>query len=238
MSQVATANTRVVTKGGRVLTSERTAANVIRDGATVAWYDSSDLTTITKDGSDYVSRWADKLGSGRDLIQATAAKQPKWFVTDGILFDGVDDSIKAAFTFIQPETIYLVFKPIVWTINKKVIDGNTLNALPFKMVNYANRYGFGLQDSELLITNGTLAIIRIKIINNIATEILNNTTTIVGAKTGNMTGISIGSSYNDAYADWSNIQVKEIILRNVVDSPADETTIYNYLAAKYGFTTI
>jgi hypothetical protein len=35
--------------------------NVADDGNTVAWFDSQDLTTITKDESDKVSLWKDKL---------------------------------------------------------------------------------------------------------------------------------------------------------------------------------
>jgi len=42
------------------------------------WLDASDLTTITKDGSNYVSAWADKSGNGRNVTQATGSAQPSW----------------------------------------------------------------------------------------------------------------------------------------------------------------
>ena len=51
---------------------------------------------ITKDGSDYVSVWADQSGNGNDAVQATGASQPLW--VDGQLngepvlrFDGSND---------------------------------------------------------------------------------------------------------------------------------------------------
>jgi hypothetical protein len=47
-----------------------------------------------------------------------------------------------------------------------------------------------------------------------------------------MGGFTLGSNqYQEA---WSNIQVKEIIIRKVSDSTADEAAIYNYLKDKYG----
>jgi len=33
---------------------------------------------ITKDGSNYVSRWADQSGNGNDAVQATGSAQPMW----------------------------------------------------------------------------------------------------------------------------------------------------------------
>ena len=44
-----------------------------------AWYDATDVTTITKDGSDRVSKWENKEGTtARDLVQTTSGNQPLW----------------------------------------------------------------------------------------------------------------------------------------------------------------
>jgi hypothetical protein len=40
------------------------------------WLDANDLSTITKDGSNAVSSWADKSGNGYDVIQGTTTQQP------------------------------------------------------------------------------------------------------------------------------------------------------------------
>ena len=67
-------------------------------GGLVKWYDASELTTITKDGSDFVSVWGDLSPWGANATQATAANQPK-YLADGIngrpaiVGDGVDDSM-------------------------------------------------------------------------------------------------------------------------------------------------
>ena len=45
------------------------------------WYDSSVLDDITKDGSNRVSQWNDKVGSD-NLVQSTSSNQPLW-VNDG-----------------------------------------------------------------------------------------------------------------------------------------------------------
>jgi hypothetical protein len=42
-----------------------------------AWYDADDITTITKNGSNRVERWANKEGTtSRDLVQTTASYKP------------------------------------------------------------------------------------------------------------------------------------------------------------------
>lgn len=44
----------------------------------VAWYDASELQSITKDGSNKVSAWKDKSGNGYHLSQGTGTAQPTW----------------------------------------------------------------------------------------------------------------------------------------------------------------
>ncbi len=42
------------------------------------WFDASDTSTMTKDGSGYISQWNDKSGNGYNAIQMTAANQPRY----------------------------------------------------------------------------------------------------------------------------------------------------------------
>ena len=49
----------------------------------------------------------------------------------------------------------------------------------------------------------------------------------------NMSGFNLASK-GDGIAHFSNIEVKEIILRNIADTPEDEDKIYDYLKGKYG----
>jgi len=72
------------------------------------WLDATDLSTITKDGSDYVSKWIDKSVNAYNFDQDTASSQPQYigsgFGTESkpyIDFDGVNDK------FGNPDTIFI-----------------------------------------------------------------------------------------------------------------------------------
>jgi hypothetical protein len=62
--------------------------------------------------------WTDQSGSNNHLLQATGSKQPiiQSSVGNGhkaFRFDGIDDTMQAAFTLVQPETIFLVVRSVV-----------------------------------------------------------------------------------------------------------------------------
>lgn len=42
------------------------------------WLDASDISTITKNGSNYVSQWNDKSGNNNHVSQSTASLQPSY----------------------------------------------------------------------------------------------------------------------------------------------------------------
>lgn len=57
------------------------------------WLDSTDSGTIVQ-SSNIVSQWSDKSGNNNHAIQTNSSKQPTLTSTDGILFDGTDDSFE------------------------------------------------------------------------------------------------------------------------------------------------
>jgi len=59
------------------------------------WLDASDLSTITKDGSNYVTQWNDKSGKGFNVAQGTGSAQPQW-VSSEVVFDGSSDVLLSA----------------------------------------------------------------------------------------------------------------------------------------------
>ncbi len=210
---------------------------VLKDGNTVAWYDSQLLSTITKDGSDFVSRWNDRLGSGHDLLQSTGTNQPKWFSVNGILFDGIDNFMKtAAFTFDQPEFIYIVFKQVTWTDVDFVFDG--FSASSGSLFQDTSTPGLKTYAGILSTLNNNLAVdtfgIARCLFNGASSKFIINETTPATGDFGasNMGGFTLG--YQAGATHWANIQVKEIILRKVADGATDEASIYSYLANKYG----
>jgi hypothetical protein len=215
--------------------------SVLLDGNTVGWYDSQLLSTITKDGSDFVSQWNDRLGSGHDLIQSTGTNQPLWFAGNGILFDGIDNYMMTApFTFNQPEMIYIVFKQITWSaLFDRVFDGDSAVSGVFYQVVATPTLGIFAGGS--VVPNGNLPLdtfgIARALFDGVSSKLTINQTTPSTGNVGasNMGGFTIGSEGGGA-ARFSHIQVKEIILRNVADIAADEDAIYNYLANKHGIS--
>lgn len=51
-----------------------------------AWYDYTKADTITKDGSDLMTEWADYSGNGNNLASATTRRPT--YTADGVLFNG------------------------------------------------------------------------------------------------------------------------------------------------------
>ncbi len=211
--------------------------SILKDGNTVAWYDSQLLSTITKDGSNLVSQWNDRLASGHDLIQATGADQPLWSA-NGILFDAVSEFMKTAgFTFNQPEFIYIVIKQVTWTHLNRFFDGNVTSSgmmrqftLTPNITAYAGAESAGNNDLAV----NTFGIIRC-LFNGVSGKLIVNENTPITGDFGalDMSGFTLGSN-GLGNGNWSNIQVKEVILRKVADGTTDEQNIYNYLKNKYG----
>jgi hypothetical protein len=87
----------------------------------ILWLDANDTTTITKDGSNKVSQWADKSPSALVYAQATGSNQPTWVAglqngKPGVRFDGVNDYLQGTSTALlagtSPASIWIVFKTV------------------------------------------------------------------------------------------------------------------------------
>lgn len=92
------------------------------------WLDASDLSTITKDGSNYVSEWRDKAGSAAKMVQATGSKQPLF---DGVkvVFDGNSDVLVSAsnidFSSTKAISVFMVLK----NLTTSYVAGGAFSAL-------------------------------------------------------------------------------------------------------------
>jgi len=239
---VYTAGTLKGATGGSVATfSESVTNNIIYapdidDGGTKFLYISSVISAtkgITKDGSNLVSKWADYLESGRDLLQATGANQPLWS-SNGVLSDGIDNFMATlAFTWDQPEFIYIVFRQVTWTNTDHIWDGISAQRMIFEqftatpnLIIYAP--SSGVQNAGLAVN--TWGIVRALYNSTSSKLIVNNNAPATGdVGLHNSGGITLGASYFPG--NYSNIEVKEIIGRS---STAGEAAIYAYLSAKYG----
>jgi hypothetical protein len=94
------------------------------------WLDASDVSTITKDGSNLVSTWADKSGNTRNFTGAGAAK-PTWTAgglngKDCITFDGAATYVAraSAISTIVTTSAYEIF--IVFEIAAASFSGSRM----------------------------------------------------------------------------------------------------------------
>lgn len=211
--------------------------DAILQNNTVGWYDYTALSTLTLIDAS-VSRWNDKLGSGHDLIQAAGNQQPGWS-SNGILFDGINDYMKTApFIYNQPAMVYIVFKQITWTSYDSIFDGNTGQDswLMQRQVSpnlrlYTNGGSYAAENSNLSLN--TFGIVRV-VFNAANSKIqVNNTTPTTGNAGSHEFGGFTLAAFGNADSYYGNIQVKEVILRNIVDTPGDEWKIYQYLKHKH-----
>jgi N-acetylneuraminic acid mutarotase len=211
--------------------SSVTEVTILRDGNTTAFYDSVFESSITKDASDLLSKWSDKLDSGNDLIQSTDLNKPKKS-NDVIKFNGTSNYMAAAFTYSQPEFIYAIIHQLAWTNNDKIFDGTGASArgLLFqgtttpKLQAYAGTASS--ENSNLPIKEW--GIVRL-LFNGASSKLKINDTIAITGNFGaqNMGGITLGSSY--LFNSWGNFAIMNLILRKVADSTSNETLIYNYL---------
>ena len=212
---------------------------IIEDGDSVAWFDFLDTSTLTKDGSELVAQASSKIGSNH-LLQADDAKKPT-YTTSGLLFTPSNSKFMKcnAFTWDQPETIYMVFQQIATGTSRWIFDGNTLNVLQFQQISSAGlnstvRFyaGRALATTNLLPLN-TWCIATIQANGANSFEKINYYDAITGdAGESNAAGFTLGGKGSDG-TSGAIIQVKEIILRKAADDLSERNIIFEYLAAKH-----
>jgi hypothetical protein len=210
----------------------------------IAWYDSSDLGTITKDLSDKVSQWNDKSGNGYHLTQTGATYQPTYSATNGIVFDGTNDYLSKnfGFNYNQPITIFIVAK-INDSRTQFLYDGYESVASETKRLSllYLSPNGMAFL-AGLVVQTAEPVPSTYKIFSNIfdttnSKLIVNNSTTYTGsAGTNFLPGITLGNAYV-GYSNMSqyalNGYIKEIIIYPSALTTDQITAVNNYLNSKY-----
>jgi hypothetical protein len=211
--------------------------NVAVTGNEVGWWLASDTATITKDGSNFVSAWNCKLGTGRNLLQAVGGAQPLWQTPDAVVGDGVDNFMKTSvFTWNQPEYILLVTKPITNTVGDAYFDGTSYNTGKFSInvlgtwLNLTASTGYNINAG---ISTGQTYIFRILIDGASSKVIINNTNTYTGtvAVVG-MGGLCLYA--NASPGGYHNCEIKEVIGFTAEPSLDYVTSLYNAVKRRHG----
>jgi hypothetical protein len=217
------------------VTNNITHPLILEDGNTVGWYIASDLSTITKDGSDLVSVWGDKLGNN-NLSQSTDARKPTW-TANGISFISTSHLIKA-FALIQPYIIYAVQKVTSWNSGYYLFNGGNQDIGVYQATSTPKIYidaGAGCDyNANLNFTLNQKAILRCMIKGANSFIQMDSSAAVTGnSGSGNPGGFSIGRRY-DYIGNGADRIVNEVIVRKSADSTPNQTIIYNYLKAKNG----
>jgi len=226
-----------VTKDNRRLErSVWTNAIVLLATNTWAWYDSQDLDTITKNESNIVSEWRDKNDSGNDLACGEEETMPVWS-TDGVTGDGINDFLTTGEKILeQPEFIYALVRQDTWTAGDAIMDGGVSNTLRLNQntetPNIRARVGDVFSDEDGNLAVGEWGIVRVLINGaNSRVQVDDNDPVTVSFGDEDMNGLTLFARAVGG-ASWSNVTIKEMFIRTIVDSEQDETALYNYLMGK------
>jgi len=186
--------------------------------------------TVTGAG---VSQWDDVSGNGNHLKQGADTNMPSEEVDGSILFDGVDNFLKAdAFTLVQPETVYILLKQMSWASLDYIYDGNSAASMTLiqhtstpKIAAYAGLFSsdsgdlaLGSHGSVVAVFNGASSVLQI-----------DNNTPITGDFGSNDGGgFTLGCNGNTT-VNYSNLLVQEVIVYSAAHDAATRAQVIAYL---------
>lgn len=206
---------------------------ILEDGNTVAWYDASDLSSITKDGSNIVSAINNKAASDYNLTVGSCLWDDNSFI-----FDGISQSMNSVgvVTVCTTWMIYAVMKHKSWTLNDTFIasmrngGGELRQAGSSPGISFYANGSFTGTDYNLELNKYSI----VKVLfsgNSSFIQVDQNAKTTGESPTSIFENIALGSRRGiDRFAD---VEFKEVIIRKISDVDASQTEIYNYLALKH-----
>lgn len=216
-----------------------------------AWYDATDIPSISIDTSDGVSQLNDKSGMGYHLTQGTAGNRPVLNYYGGpngyayLNFAGgsAKNLANANFVYAQPYTIFLVVRQNSIVHHSNVVqlatsttgiaqsvttptNGNTRNTLgPVAAVNWANTEQIGTY-------NTSFALFKFEFNGSSSSMAMNDSNAQTGQTnpgTGGTTQMMIGAS-----GTLPNFDFCELVFYNQILSFDDSRYITEGLMLKYG----
>lgn len=179
------------------------------------------------------SSWADQSGNMRPLVQASSTLQPLVRSDGALVFDGVNDYLQAAFTLVQPFSVYLAFNQITWTSGDAIFDGVTAAT---KVTQAGSSPGLAANAGSALSTDTTIGVNT----NGVIAFVANSTSSVYQAAGGaasvtttgdaganNAGGITLGAL--QAPSNYGNIAVYEMIVYSVAHDATTRLQIMRYL---------
>jgi hypothetical protein len=153
-----------------------------------------------------------------------------------VLWDGIDDFMDATFVYAQPEFIYMVMRQVTWTNGMYMVDGGAIATGIIQQEGTTPQirvYAGSASSNSADLAVNTWGILRV-LFNGASSKLIVDGNTPIAGDFGalDMGGITIGASGGGA-ANWANIEVKEVVARNIADTAPNEAIIYDYLKSKY-----
>jgi hypothetical protein len=216
----------------------------------VAWWDASASSSISLDGSNNVSSWADLSGNSRTLSQTTANNRPAYntAVANGkpvVNFDGSNDAMLATFTLAQPCHYFMVWRydSAYVSGNPRVFDGATGGSMSFfrstsaqmalnaggsnLSVNISDADGQAFSVTEIRVNGASSSVLR-----NGVDRTANPGTNIGSGSAG---GIYLGV-YGNGFSAPGDVSFAEILIYSSVLSGTNASKVRSYLGKKYGIS--
>jgi hypothetical protein len=207
---------------------------------------------ITKDGSNYVSQWADQSGNNNHAVQATGSAQPLW--ADGLLngkpvinFNGTSNFLdfpSGMLYNLSAISFFIVIKPYDITTNKGYFapslyynQGISLYSYPDWTLNINGSRIFSSAPNAI-ITESTWTLSNFKYSPSGTTGFINSNSIIPYDSTYkgalSLNGIyALGRYANSFGSYYGKMIVSELIIYNSSISDADRQLVENYINTKY-----
>jgi hypothetical protein len=200
-------------------------------------YDYLDGDSITKDGSDRISKWEGQSVNNYYLEQTGIDSLKPTLTANGVLFDGVSQWLQSInFTLSSSSIVYMVFKQPTWTVNDRILTSGGGILWLFQWGETPKLRANG----TTLIANSTLELDTFKTM-----RLLGDTTNsfmqfdFEEEETGNVSlattlGFILGSQGSGSLP--SNIEVKGIVIRDNADNLDYQIGQMRRLSSRYGLT--
>jgi hypothetical protein len=209
----------------------------------------SDMELYQSDGgaasvldTDVVGKWGDISGNARHALEATNKPILKLNQINGlpsIRFDGTNDKLQAAFVLGAPFSLYLVVNQISWTSNDCLAAGQTGDNFSLlqsaSSPNIRNWGGSGTSTENADLAVGVWGIVSNVFATGSGIRVNNGTqSTGLTASVADRGGLTLAA--HPTPSSFGNIELAEVLLYSGAHTSGNETTVFNYLSARYGIS--
>lgn len=208
---------------------------ILNDGNTVGWYRWDDESSISKDASNLIASWSDKLNSGKNLSQATDVNKPIW-TKEGIYLDTPSKGLQVtSILSTQPFVIYMIFRQLTWVSGLRLIRSVPAEQPAGTLYQFGTSPQLAVHTGSAAIGNnsnlaiGDWGVFRYQMSGASSYSAVNdNAPVAANFGTNNMPGLAVGTPDGQA-ASAPKFFIKELIVRKVADNTQNANDIVSYL---------